>query len=145
MRKGFTMIELIFVIVILGILAAVAIPRLTATRDDAEVSAAATNIATLMSDVNAYFTSQGRVSLNIADMTSVPNPIAIRGQNCLTLTPPATVNDREIAVAIVDTAGTLCGDVWALPSVSAIRTYLQGTDGGKTANTIRVGGLAVVR
>ncbi|MFC2427874.1 MAG: type II secretion system protein [Campylobacter sp.] len=143
MRKGFTMIELIFVIVILGILAAVAIPRLTATRDDAEVSAAATNIATLMSDINAYFTSQGRVSTNIADMTSVPNPIAIRGQNCLALTAPANATVREIAVTI-GTAG-LCNDVWGLPSVSSIRAYLAGTDGGKTANTIRVGGLAVVR
>ncbi len=32
------MIELIFVIVIIGILAAVAIPRLAATRDDAKIS-----------------------------------------------------------------------------------------------------------
>ena len=33
MKKGFTMIELIFVIVILGILARVAIPRLAGTRE----------------------------------------------------------------------------------------------------------------
>lgn len=44
MRKGFSMIELIFVIVILGLLAAVAVPRLTATRDDAEIAKVTANI-----------------------------------------------------------------------------------------------------
>ncbi|WP_418228279.1 prepilin-type N-terminal cleavage/methylation domain-containing protein [Campylobacter pinnipediorum] len=37
MKKAFTMIELVFVIVILGILAAISIPKLIATRDDAEI------------------------------------------------------------------------------------------------------------
>lgn len=34
-KSAFTMIELVFVIVVLGILAAVAVPKLAATRDDA--------------------------------------------------------------------------------------------------------------
>jgi general secretion pathway protein G len=37
-KKAFTMIELVFVIVVIGILAGVAIPRLAATRDDAEIT-----------------------------------------------------------------------------------------------------------
>jgi len=37
-KKAFTMIELVFVIVVIGILAAVAIPRLAATRDDAVIT-----------------------------------------------------------------------------------------------------------
>ncbi len=46
MKNAFTMIELIFVIVILGILAAVAIPKLAATRTDAVAASMANNLAT---------------------------------------------------------------------------------------------------
>ncbi len=43
-KKGFTMIELIFAIVILGILAAVAIQRFLATRDDVKIASLAQQI-----------------------------------------------------------------------------------------------------
>ncbi len=70
-RAGFTMIELIFVIVILGILAAVAIPKLAATRTDAEVAKITTEVATLVSDLGAYYTSQGTFKgKNITDITN---------------------------------------------------------------------------
>ncbi|MDY4860579.1 MAG: type II secretion system protein, partial [Campylobacter sp.] len=77
MKKGFTMIELIFVIVILGILASVAIPRLAATREDAEISAAVANLRTLVSDVTAYYTAKGEFDTNTngtkwSEITNVP-------------------------------------------------------------------------
>ena len=46
-RSAFTMIELVFVIVVLGILAAIAIPKLAATRDDAEIAKGRSDVAAI--------------------------------------------------------------------------------------------------
>ena len=73
MKKGFTMIELIFVIVILGILASVAIPRLAGTRTDAEISALVANIRTLISDAASYYAVKGEFAgAKWSDITNVP-------------------------------------------------------------------------
>ena len=73
MKKGFTMIELIFVIVILGILASVAIPRLAATRTDAEIATTVSNIRTLISDLSSYYVVKGSFKdAKWGDVTNVP-------------------------------------------------------------------------
>jgi general secretion pathway protein G len=46
-RDGFTMLELVFVIVIIGILSAIAVPKLATTRDDALITKAKTTIASI--------------------------------------------------------------------------------------------------
>ena len=81
MKKGFTMIELIFVIVILGVLASVAIPRLAATRDDAEVAKAATNLTTAVSDITAYYTAKGKFTSSVqTDFTQITNALTKDGK-----------------------------------------------------------------
>ena len=69
---GFTMIELIFVIVILGILAAVAVPKLAATRDDAKATTALAAWKGALNDIQAQSAATGTVPVftNIVDGSS---------------------------------------------------------------------------
>ena len=50
-RSAFTMIELVFVIVVLGILAGVAIPKLVVTRDDAMLVKGKSQVASIRSGI----------------------------------------------------------------------------------------------
>ena len=50
-RRAFSMIELVFVIVVLGILAAIAVPKFSATRDDAEIAKGRADVAAIRSGI----------------------------------------------------------------------------------------------
>jgi general secretion pathway protein G len=56
MKSAFTMIELVFVIVILGILAAVAIPKMWVTRDDAIIVKLKTQVSTIQAAISSKYT-----------------------------------------------------------------------------------------
>ena len=47
MKNAFTMIEMVFVIVVLGILAAIAVPKFAATRTDAEITKGRSDVASI--------------------------------------------------------------------------------------------------
>ena len=64
MKKAFTMIEPIFVIVIIGILAVVVISKISATRDDAKLTKVMSEIVVAIQDINAYYISQGKLALD---------------------------------------------------------------------------------
>ncbi|SFV70521.1 Type II secretion envelope pseudopilin protein (PulG,guides folded protein to PulD in outer membrane) [hydrothermal vent metagenome] len=83
------MIELIFVIVIIGILAAVAIPKLAATRDDAQDAKTRANVATCLQDYVSSYTATGTADTTTAACTAKDS----KG-NAIT----QTVNDDNVTV-----------------------------------------------
>lgn len=54
MKKAFTILELIFVVIILGILAAIALPKLGISKDEAIISKSLSNLKTFINDVSIY-------------------------------------------------------------------------------------------
>ena len=111
-RAGFTMIELIFVIVILGILAAVAIPKLAATRTDAQVAKLSTNAATIVSDYGAKYTARGDFNASTiwSDITNVPTETALGTATVVgttTLASAVSISDgNELCVTFTPTSGS---------------------------------------
>lgn len=64
-KKAFTMIELVFVIVILGILAGVALPKLSVTRDDATTAKMRADVSSIRSGLalqKSKYMMEGNIS-----------------------------------------------------------------------------------
>ena len=162
MKKGFTMIELIFVIVILGILASVAIPRLAATREDAEISAAIANLRTLLSDTTSYYAAKGTFgadntgknsTIKWSEITNVPmkdpnevitndGVLVIDNQECIKFTLRGAANGDPAHFVIAkgkDPTG-VCKQV---QDAAPLQAYFNSKVNGKPSNRNGVGFMAI--
>ena len=85
------MIELVFVIIILGVLAVVAVPKLMATRDDARIATMSQSISTAATEIAAYAVSQGDIEDDLSRMSYAIKQMVDRGD--------ATVDEGNVTAS----------------------------------------------
>ena len=68
-RKGFTLVELLIVVLIIGALAAIAIPRIGASAANAKANACKTNVDTINSQIELYMANNGSWPTALTDVT----------------------------------------------------------------------------
>jgi len=107
LKKGFSIIELIFVIAVLGIIAAVAVPKLLDSRSSALSTTIKQDISTITNSIQSYYMLNGKVE-KISDTVSINSktwevnpqkaifPISETGTECVSI----EIDENELSVTI---------------------------------------------
>lgn len=126
MKKAFAMLEPIFVIVIMTILAAVIISKINATREEAKLTKAMSEIAVAIQDINTYYISEGKLAIdtknNRVDFRAMTNAgvvdssgnlsIFAKNERCISL--KFFVADQSCLGVDISEQG-LCKKLWEAP------------------------------
>jgi len=116
-KKGFSIIELIFVIAVLGIIAAVAVPKLLDSRSNALTTTIKQDISTITSSLQSYHMLNNKIdkisnSVNINnttwDVTDLKAVFNSDESECVTI----IVAENKISVSIKQDNSTFCAKLY---------------------------------
>ncbi|MCP4969619.1 MAG: prepilin-type N-terminal cleavage/methylation domain-containing protein [Arcobacter sp.] len=113
MKKGFSLLELIFAIVIIGIIASFAVPKYINTRDSALASTIKRDLVTVISSIQTYYLVNRKIEkisdailLNNTNWLIEDNKITFNSSDskCLDL----TINETSIIITLEKNSTSVC-------------------------------------
>ncbi len=124
-RRAFTLIEILIVVVILGILAAIVVPQFTNASQDAQISNVQTQLQTIRSQIELYrVRNNGAYPTFLTDQwTDLVSPDYLRG---------APVNPRTNSSTIAAAEGANVGWVWDAATNEISAAYFDEATGAWT-------------
>ncbi len=131
MKKAFTMVELIFVIVIIGILVAVAIPKLSATRDDALIAKNSQYIMGIMTEISTYSTANGESKDDLSEMSSLLK--LLKSQNRVIL----DTTTKSAKVKIGDDTACITINIDSTPTTDWLKTVFSLNTTDRVCNQVQ--------
>ena len=75
-HSGFTLVEMLIVIIVLGILAMIVVPQVAVSTDDAKLKTLQTNLSTLRSAVEVYYAQHSQTYPGVHDNAGATGPTA---------------------------------------------------------------------
>ncbi|MBU4590874.1 MAG: prepilin-type N-terminal cleavage/methylation domain-containing protein [Candidatus Omnitrophica bacterium] len=75
-KKGFTLLEVLIVVIIIGILAAISLPQYISTIEKARSGEAVTNVGSLRTAIDRYWYQRGEITTN-PDNLDIDNPNSV--------------------------------------------------------------------
>ncbi|MFX4233911.1 type II secretion system protein [Aliarcobacter butzleri] len=116
MKPAFSLLELIFAIVVLGIIVSVAVPKFLDTRDSALVSTIKRDVNTAINSIQSYYLLNQKIekltdAMEISDSNWKVEDLKLTDKNsCLTIEVKTSSNETKNIELIVDSTKetTIC-------------------------------------
>jgi general secretion pathway protein G len=125
-RKAFTLVEMVVVVLIMGIIAAVAMPRMTANAQTAKTNSAKQSLATIRNAIEMYKADNGSNPADAATLATVLKPY-LKGPFPAA---PIGANAGSAAVAVgTDPAAVVTGGAGWAYTASTGDFYLNDASG----------------